>query len=202
MMHTREASGYQPNRARIYDVRNTKMKVALTGHTSGLGKCIFQRFSPDCLGFSRNNGFDIGDFDSRKRILDRCADTDVFINNAHSGFAQVALLYDLYDTWKHSDKLIINISSISSDGTASSVHPYSVNKSALDKASDQLSNLDNSCRICNIKPGWIDTPRVSAVTDRIKMRPDDVVDLIAYIVNLPRDLVIPSITVVPWRHRL
>ena len=174
------------------------MKVALTGHTSGLGKHIFQRFSPGCVGFSRGNGFDIDTSAARKRIVDTCADADVFINNAYSGFAQVDLLYEIYDKWKHSNKLIINIGSISSDGISADSHPYSVHKSALDKACEQLSRLGDACRICNVKPGWIDTPRVASITDQLKMSPDAITDLIGYIVNLPNNLIIPYVTMVPW----
>ena len=37
------------------------MKIAITGHTKGIGKACFDLFNTDnnCIGFSRSNGFDI-----------------------------------------------------------------------------------------------------------------------------------------------
>ena len=55
-------------------------KVAITGHTSGLGAALFERFSvsDDVVGLSRSNGFDIRDING---ICERVKDCDVFINN-------------------------------------------------------------------------------------------------------------------------
>ena len=41
-------------------------RVAITGHTSGLGAALFERFSVSdmVVGLSRSNGFDIRRFDS------------------------------------------------------------------------------------------------------------------------------------------
>jgi len=134
-------------------------RVAITGHTRGLGAALFERFSVSdmVVGLSRSNGFDIRRFDS---ICERVQECDIFINNAYDRYSQVDLLYAVYDMWKDEDKKIINISSMSSEGTKKYIHPYAVHKKALDAASDQIFCQKNKCKILNVKPSWIDTPRV------------------------------------------
>lgn len=35
------------------------MKYAVTGHTLGIGKAIYEELSPNCIGFSKSTGYDI-----------------------------------------------------------------------------------------------------------------------------------------------
>ena len=58
------------------------MKIAITGHTQGIGKCAFKRLSPNIIGFSKSTGYDITKFNDRKRIIEESKDCDIFINNA------------------------------------------------------------------------------------------------------------------------
>jgi NAD(P)-dependent dehydrogenase (short-subunit alcohol dehydrogenase family) len=136
------------------------INYAVTGHTAGLGQALYQKFTPNCAGFSKSNGFDITSKDSRQSIITACAHADIFINNAYDNNGQVLMLYDLFETWKNQDKLIVNIGSNSSCGIKSYPHIYAVNKYALDKASEQLSNLNAPCKVVNIRFGWIGTTRV------------------------------------------
>jgi hypothetical protein len=134
------------------------MKYAITGHTSGLGKTLSNLV--DFVGFSRSNGYDISSKDSRKEIINKSDDCQVFVNNAHCEFFQTTLFYELYEKWKDKNKLIINIGSNSSDGIKTYPHIYAVQKSALEKASEQLFNQSKTCQIILIKFGWINTDRV------------------------------------------
>ena len=43
------------------------MKYAITGHTSGIGKALYENYLPNAIGFSRSNGFNIST-DIRKII--------------------------------------------------------------------------------------------------------------------------------------
>jgi hypothetical protein len=138
--------------------------IGITGHTSGLGKALFDRHSTS-LGFSRSNGYDITNPSDRAKIIDQCSNCDVFINNAYSGTSQVDLLYELYAAWCNTFRLIINISSNTGDGIKTWPHPYAAHKIALDKASQQLSYQKSQVRICNLRFGWLDTARVSYVTE-------------------------------------
>jgi hypothetical protein len=97
---------------------------------------------------------------NRESIISDSVDCDVFINNAYSDINQVNLLYELYEVWKDSDKIIVNIGSETTCGIKNHPHIYTAHKIALDKASEQLSHLDNKCRVINIRFGWVGTQRV------------------------------------------
>jgi len=143
------------------------MKIAITGHTSGIGKSLLDIY-PDAIGLSRSNYYNINDIDQIVTAVKNC---DVFINNAYDGFKQVELLYALFSVWENENKLIVNISSNSGDGTKKKSHKYAIHKSALDKASEQLGSLSSNCKIINIRPGWVDTPMVSAIKEtKIKLK--------------------------------
>lgn len=58
------------------------MKISITGHTSGLGECLYKHLSQNntVLGFSRSSGFSIAEPQVREHIAS--GNYDVFINNA------------------------------------------------------------------------------------------------------------------------
>lgn len=85
--------------------------IAITGHTQGIGKCAFERLSPNIIGFSKSTGYDITNFSDRKRIIDESVNCDVFINNATAEFGQTLLFLELFEAWKDSNKTIINVGS-------------------------------------------------------------------------------------------
>jgi short-subunit dehydrogenase len=136
------------------------MKYAITGHTQGIGKSLFTRLSPNCIGFSRTTGHDINIKQNRETIISDSVDCDVFINNAYSDINQVNLLYELYENWKDLNKIIVNIGSDTTCGIKKHPHIYTAHKIALDKASEQLSHLNNNCKVINIRFGWVGTLRV------------------------------------------
>jgi len=87
------------------------MMYAITGHTKGIGKEIFQRLDPNIIGFSKSTGYDITYKHQRAKIIQQILDRDVFINNAHDRFAQTELLIELYKEWHDQEKTIINVGS-------------------------------------------------------------------------------------------
>ena len=89
------------------------IKIAITGHTKGLGAEITKHFGKEheVLGFSRTNGYDIKSPFDRKKILKASADADVFINLVHNYYHQTDLLLEFFQAWENERKLIINISS-------------------------------------------------------------------------------------------
>jgi NADP-dependent 3-hydroxy acid dehydrogenase YdfG len=161
--------------------------IGVTGHTSGIGKAIHDRFIGS-IGFSKSNGYGIK-FES-EAILDALEDYHVFINNAYDGFSQVNLLYEFVQ--RYPDKKIINISSNSSDGNKNKIHPYAIHKAALDKASEQLFYLGYN--VTNLKLGWVDTPRTEH-KDVDKMDPEYVAEVVYWIVQQPHR--IKELTITP-----
>lgn len=75
------------------------MKIVIIGHTSGIGKSIYDHFVKDpsnqVIGISRSTGFDL-ETDIEK-IVSAATGSDLFINNACVGESQIALLTRLYD---------------------------------------------------------------------------------------------------------
>lgn len=147
------------------------MKVAITGHMSGLGKSLYNLFD-DVVGFDLNNGFDIR---NPEVIVEKSKDCDVFINNAYYKFCQVDLLELIFREWNNLPKTIVNISSTGADINMTSTEPfgfYPIHKRALDDAVTRLQFIAKECKVINIKPGWINTPMVADFPAE-KMDPDE-----------------------------
>lgn len=89
----------------------SELKYAITGHTQGVGKGLFERLAPNAIGFSKSTGYDITQKEDRQRIIREAYDCDVFINNATESFGQTYLLIELFNEWKNTNKKIINVGS-------------------------------------------------------------------------------------------
>lgn len=88
------------------------MRHSITGHTAGIGKKLYEKLSPNAIGFSLSSGYDITKIDDRKRIIAESRECDVFINNATAEFGQTLLFLELFQEWQNdSTKIIINVGS-------------------------------------------------------------------------------------------
>ena len=173
------------------------MKIAITGHTSGIGKSLFDYFSQenDCIGFSRSTGYNISQQSSRESIIADSADCDIFVNNAYSNYddSQLFLLQGIYNSWKQQDKIIINISSRITD--------FPVNEKEAPLAYYETKRKqDIFClgkrsfpQILNLKFGITDTPRVKSV-DKQKLESADIVDIVKFAINNKNRFRITTIT--------
>lgn len=73
------------------------MNVAVTGHTSGLGKAFFNYYEQNghtVHGFSRQTGYDLRDWAQLQNLLDATENFDLIISNAKPDFVQAVLLYE------------------------------------------------------------------------------------------------------------
>lgn len=139
------------------------MKVAITGHTSGIGLSLSQQFTDrgyEVLGFSRSNNFDIGDPARRAEIIEQIKDCDVFINNAYHETGQLELLKEVINNWNGQYKDIINISSVivlMPDGRFTGwpkVLEYKHSKELLNKFA---TSYKGTIRMLNVLPGIVKT---------------------------------------------
>lgn len=175
--------------------------IGITGHTRGIGLGLANAFRDKgdmVFGYSRSNDYDLTVFSNIARIAFSMnnSNCDIAILNAHFRYSQIDLLYNLDDMWKtDSTKTIITLSSVSSDGIKNWAHPYAVQKSALDKAVEQLQNC-RPYRLINIKPGYVDTPRVDDIV-AIKLNVSDIVSAIMYCVDVPNNVLIKNLTITP-----
>ena len=162
------------------------MKFAITGHTSGIGKAIAELCHVkgySWIGFSRGTGYDISeDYD---RIVNESSDCDVFINNAYYEYAQVDLLYWMWNKWRIQRKQIVCISSVAGDIRYNYARPYSVHKAALDHACEQLQSASSECRVINIKPDYVDTPWHEGNNTIDKLNPQHLADNILWCIEQP-----------------
>ena len=130
------------------------MKYAITGHTNGVGKAVYDSLLPNAVGFSRTNGYDIDDPAARARIIAEVQDCDVFINCAcpFKGNGQVDLFKELFAVWKDQNKKIINVGSKLSEFRIPPGHP--LKEYQLKKL--ELKNLTSAAQgsACQVSYKW------------------------------------------------
>lgn len=167
------------------------MKIAVTGHTSGIGKSLFNECTKrghEVMGFSRSNGYDISNEKSQRKLVDDISEFDLFINNAHDKFSQSEVFTRVWKSWRNQKKIIVNIGSIVTSmrsGPDSPQHPmgrahYAAEKAALEMATNWAwCDLEAKCDVCMIRPGVVDTPRTRE--DRLGLKKIDADQMAAYI---------------------
>lgn len=139
------------------------MKYAITGHTYGIGLEIYNRISPNIIGFSRTNGYDINKHDDRKRIISECKDIDIFINNAQNKFGQTLMFIDLWESWRNlKEKTIINVGSRIADikilpSDKINLMKYQAEKVVLKEMSFRVSG---ECKVKYISFGYVGTEEI------------------------------------------
>lgn len=139
------------------------MKVAITGHSRGLGQALWTEFAlqhPDVelVGFSRSNGYDIADSAVQDIIVEASRDCEIFINNAYSGFAQADIMVKMLDVWKHEpNHWIINVGSLASYHDKRRLHPYSIHKIAVDKQAEQIQANFVWPKVINFRPALFES---------------------------------------------
>lgn len=160
------------------------MKIAITGHSKGLGRALFDKF-PNALGLSTAQC----DINNVSLLVDLVKDSDVFINNAYSGFKQTEILNELFELWKYESKTIVNIVSRSKYPNISKGYLYSASKASLSHLSNSLRFIsDKKCRIIDINPGLLqsDLPSLSY---------KETADIVEYAIRLPFHIEIGELSV-------
>ena len=143
------------------------MKIAITGHTSGIGQALFnilEKRGHDITGLSKRTGHNIRTIPKIANLVESC---DMFINNAQAGYAQTELLYDVWQKWRNvSGKSIWCISTMMTQQPVDPPIPgqeeivmsqYRTQKRALEEAVNQLREKSGSCKITIIRPGGVAT---------------------------------------------
>jgi hypothetical protein len=162
------------------------MKVAITGHSRGIGSALTSELSKRghlVLGFSRANGYDIADVQSRTDIIQQANDCDVFINNAYSHIAQFDLLEKITTQWQEQKKIVINVNSKS---IFAPEVPQSMQQYVEDKRRqyDYIQSLKFRSRpyVMDLILGLVDT-EMSDMFIADKMKASEIAQLIADILE-------------------
>lgn len=175
------------------------MKVAITGHSKGIGKAIhaqLEQHGYQCTGFSRSNGYDISVADDIDRIVQQSLESDVFVNNAYHDFAQCEILDKLFSLWKDDNtKTIVNINSRARYGLGKAKF-YGQTKMELFANAKSKMFSDKKCRIININPGYVDTEMASHMAGKVKMlTTDQLANIVMWTINQPQEIEIGELSV-------
>ena len=201
------------------------MKIAITGHTKGIGKCIkdlLEKDGHEVVGASTSTGINVMRPKSVISWIEK-ENPDVFVNNVYAPNSQCNILYQLYEKWQYEDKLIINMSSTSGEahthfqqmGYNKDWTPYVSDKARLNFASLYLSerfNEHHKCRVTNISPGFVRTQAVAMfkpfIDEYCFMEPNEVAEMVRWVVNGPKHMQIKVLsfntgnsTIAPRRDR-
>lgn len=166
------------------------MKCVITGHTTGIGKFLYDHFSSkkfEVIGISRTTGFDLThDLNNVIKLSEGC---DLFINSASVGTAQLELLNNLYNKV---NKMIV-FGSIAGDFNEQLNSEYSKNKFDLHKRCVDLNLLPNSkilylnismledavngdnlitySEVAAVIDFWLQNPKLTSVSFEFKLTP-------------------------------
>jgi NAD(P)-dependent dehydrogenase (short-subunit alcohol dehydrogenase family) len=166
------------------------MKIAITGHTKGIGASIasiFEKHGHQVVGFSRSNGYDISNPADRIRIINESADCDIFFNNAYSDFAQCDLLFELWLRWEQQRKTIVNITSSITMRWQHNFRmiKYRSAKAALEESSDFLWNKSNWPAVMVATPCLTATPMTAPRNDTNKVDPNRFAEMVFHALSQP-----------------
>jgi NADP-dependent 3-hydroxy acid dehydrogenase YdfG len=170
------------------------MKIAITGNTDGVGKSIFEKLIKefDVLGLSRSNGYDIKNVDE---IIEQIEDCDVFINNAFEKNYQTLLFEKLFNKWKFSPKIIINMNS-SCVYEPSDWNPlYADSKKEFREVSMNIvrSNIDKRVRVTNLYPSTLSSHIGFETLNKIDI--EHVSDIIYWLIMQPIEIEIREMSI-------
>ncbi|HMN69827.1 MAG TPA: hypothetical protein PKC28_14885 [Bdellovibrionales bacterium] len=176
-----------------------RKRIAMTGHTSGVGQALYDYWrgrGHDVQGFSRSNGYDLSRAETITRVVQESLKCDWFINNAFNEWAQIDLLYALFEKWRDQERWILNIGSNSPDRTKGFPHKYQSVKAALDVACAQLNHIQGArCRVSCLRPGWIRTPRIADLkVNEPMLVTADICATVAWLAALPPHVHVPMLT--------
>jgi short-subunit dehydrogenase len=139
------------------------MKIAITGHTSGIGLSLYTKFKTQghtVIGFSRATGYDIGSEDICSKLLNEITDCDVLVNNAYHSIGQNRILARILNNWNGTEKSVINISSNIVSVPYAHFDQYpSVQEYRTSKVvnNDIVNNYTGTVKILNILPEAVKT---------------------------------------------
>jgi NADP-dependent 3-hydroxy acid dehydrogenase YdfG len=174
------------------------MRVAITGHTRGIGKSLYDHFKHqghEVLGFSKSNNFDITNEKSRNEIIENLKNCNIFINNAYALDAQKQLLNDAIELWEGTTNTIINIDSKS---TLMKTIPNYMAKYVQDKNQQKeiIKNRIFKARpyIINFTVGLVDT-EMSKEFDSKKIDPDNLAKFIYTLLEFKSTIAVQDILV-------
>lgn len=160
-------------------------KIAITGHTQGLGKILFDLYRENqynVYGASRSNGFDFNNVNNISRFLDDIKTYDILINNAPGQF-QSKIFQGIYKIWQGKQKVILNVGSKTTQYSVSKAMEYGAEKSHLDFLTRSAQHFGSEYPyVLLIRPGFFEGRR-SLNKDVPKLDPKYVAEIIKFMID-------------------
>jgi short-subunit dehydrogenase len=170
------------------------MKIAITGHTEGIGNDIYLNLIKeyDVIGFSRSNGFDIKNVD---KIIEQLENCDVFINNAYEKNYQTILFESIFDKWKFLPKTIINMNSSCVYHSSDWSPEYANSKKELKEVSlNAIGNYKNKkVRVINLYPSTLSTH--TGFESLNKLDTENLAKMINWLIKQPQEIEIREMSI-------
>jgi len=170
---------------------NKKNKIAIVGHTRGIGKAIadlYRKKNYTVVGLSSSNGYDL--HCSQVEIMEQLDDCQLIVLNAYVGKGQINLLKRIYGRFVFEDKKVVVITSTSGtpigedeDLQNPEYIDYCENKKNLIGYIEELQQelLNKPLSVYDICPDVVDTDMTKGLwVDLPKLTADEVAEAVRY----------------------
>jgi len=170
---------------------NKKNKIAIVGHTRGIGKAIadlYRKKNYTVVGLSGSNGYDL--HCSQIEIMEQLDDCQLIVLNAYAGRGQMNLLKRIYGKFVFEDKKVVVITSTSGTPAGEDEEfldpeyvEYCKNKKTLIEYIEQLQQelLNKPLSVYDVCPDVVDTDMTKGLWEDLpKLRAEEVAEAVRY----------------------
>jgi NAD(P)-dependent dehydrogenase (short-subunit alcohol dehydrogenase family) len=170
---------------------NKKNKIAIIGHTRGIGKAIadlYRKKKYTVVGLSSSNGYDLQC--SQVEIMEQLDDCRLIVLNAYVGRGQMTLLKRIYGKYLFEDKKVVVITSTSGTPIGADEELYNAeymdyckNKKTLIGYIEELQQelLNKPLSVYDVCPDVVDTDMTKGLWEDLpKLKAVEVAEAVRY----------------------
>jgi len=170
---------------------NKKNKIAIIGHTRGIGKAIadlYQKKNHTVVGLSSSNGYDLQC--SQIEIMEQLDECQLIVLNAYVGRGQMTLLKRIYGKFVFENKKVVVITSTSGTPVGEDEDlqnpeyiDYCENKKNLISYIEELQQelLNKPLSVYDVCPDVVDTDMTKGLWEDLpKLKADEVAEAVRY----------------------
>ena len=170
---------------------NKKNKIAIIGHTRGIGKAIadlYRKKKYTVVGLSSSNGYDLQC--SQVEIMEQLDDCRLIVLNAYVGRGQMTLLKRIYGKYLFEDKKVVVITSTSGTPIGADEELYNAeyvdyckNKKTLIGYIEELQQelLNKPLSVYDVCPDVVDTDMTKGLWEDLpKLKAAEVAEAVRY----------------------
>ena len=175
---------------------NKNRKIAVIGHTKGIGKAIadlYKRKKYEIVGLSRTTGYDLET--EQEKIMEKLKDCELIVVNAYAKFGQYHLLKRIYSEFHHHYKKVVVITSTSGtpqgkdeDNYGADYNEYCWHKEHLIKYVSELQEelFNKPLSVYDVCPDVVDTDMIKGMWEGLpKLTVEEIADTVRYCFESP-----------------